>query len=151
MDMLNVHHMHTLVCRVFQWNNEQHLYRHSFMSMVYRFVSTNVPSLYNLCVALFMLSLCLFDISDGVGGFCHRTESDIIFLSLRNGVILRHSSIHLIPFYCWDNFPILVIFPEWIFNISELLFHLQLSTTCTIWILQAQSYSNHNINNTFCF
>ena len=29
--MLNVHHMHTLVCTVFKWNYEQHLYIHTLI------------------------------------------------------------------------------------------------------------------------
>ena len=29
--MLNVHHMHTLVCRVFKWNYEQQLYGYTFL------------------------------------------------------------------------------------------------------------------------
>ena len=33
-----------------------------------------------LFVALFVLSLCPFDISVGGGGFCHRTESDLFFI-----------------------------------------------------------------------
>ena len=40
-NMLNVHHMPTLVCKVFKWNYEQHLYDHTFISMVYSFASTN--------------------------------------------------------------------------------------------------------------
>ena len=35
------------------------------------------------CDVFFVLSLCPFDISVGVGGFCHRTESDLfLFLSI---------------------------------------------------------------------
>ena len=42
-NMLNVHHMHNLVCEVFKSNYEQHLYTHTFIPMVNRFASTNVP------------------------------------------------------------------------------------------------------------
>ena len=46
-NMLNVHHMPTLVCELFKWNYEQHLYGHTFISMVYSFASTNEPLKYN--------------------------------------------------------------------------------------------------------
>ena len=39
--MLNMHHMHTLVCEIFKWNYE--LYTHTFIPMAYRFASINVP------------------------------------------------------------------------------------------------------------
>ena len=42
-NMVNVHHMPTLVCEVFKWNYEQHLYGHTFISMVYSYASTNEP------------------------------------------------------------------------------------------------------------
>ena len=42
-NMLNVHNMPTLVCELFKWNYEQHLYGHTFKSMVYIFASTNEP------------------------------------------------------------------------------------------------------------
>ena len=42
-NMFNVHHMHILVCEVFKWNYEQHLYTHTFIPMVNRFSSLNVP------------------------------------------------------------------------------------------------------------
>ena len=45
-NMLNVHHIHTLVCNVFKLNYEQHLCGHSLIPMVYRFVSSNVPLKY---------------------------------------------------------------------------------------------------------
>ena len=41
--MLNVHHMHTLVCEVFKWNYEQHLYTHNFIPVVKKFASLIVP------------------------------------------------------------------------------------------------------------
>ena len=41
--MLYVHHMHTLVCRVFKWNYEQHIYGHTFIPTDIRFAPTNVP------------------------------------------------------------------------------------------------------------
>ena len=40
-----------------------------------------------LYVALFILSLCPFDISVGVWGFCHKTESDLflfLFMKCKN-------------------------------------------------------------------
>ena len=42
-NMLNVHHMHTWVCTVFKWNYEQHLYTHTLIPIINRFVSTNEP------------------------------------------------------------------------------------------------------------
>ena len=33
-NMLNVHHMHNLVCEVFRWNYEQHLYTHTFIPLL---------------------------------------------------------------------------------------------------------------------
>ena len=48
-NMLNVHYMPFLVCEVFKWNYEQHLYGHTVMSMVYSFASTNEP-LSNLAI-----------------------------------------------------------------------------------------------------
>ena len=42
-NMLNVHHMPTLVCEVVKWNYEQRLYGHTLLSMVYSFASTNEP------------------------------------------------------------------------------------------------------------
>ena len=41
-NMLNVHHMPTLVCEVVKWNYEQHLYGHTFISMVYSFASKSI-------------------------------------------------------------------------------------------------------------
>ena len=41
--MLYVHYMHTLVCRVFKWNYEQHLYCHTLISTDIKFARTNVP------------------------------------------------------------------------------------------------------------
>ena len=42
-NILNVHHMHTLVCDLFKWNYEQHLYTHTFIPMVNIFASLDVP------------------------------------------------------------------------------------------------------------
>ena len=42
-NMLYVHHMHTLVCMVFKWNYEQHLYSHTLIPTDIRFAPTNVP------------------------------------------------------------------------------------------------------------
>ena len=42
-NMLNVHHMHTWVCTVFNWNYEQHLYTHTLIPIFNRFASTNEP------------------------------------------------------------------------------------------------------------
>ena len=39
-------------------------------------------------MALFVLSLFPFDISAGVGGFCHRTESDLLFFLLYQNVCI---------------------------------------------------------------
>ena len=39
----NTHHMHTLVCEVFEWNHEQHLYTYTFIPIVNRFASLIVP------------------------------------------------------------------------------------------------------------
>ena len=41
--MLYVHHMHTLVCRVFKWNYEQQLYCHTLISTDIKLARTNVP------------------------------------------------------------------------------------------------------------
>ena len=41
--MLYVHHMHTLVCRVFKWNYEQLLYGQTFLSTDIRFARANAP------------------------------------------------------------------------------------------------------------
>ena len=41
--MLYVHHMHTLVCRVFKLNYEQQLYSHTLISTDIKFARTNVP------------------------------------------------------------------------------------------------------------
>ena len=35
--------MHTLVCRVFKWNYEQHLYGQTFLSTDIRFAGANAP------------------------------------------------------------------------------------------------------------
>ena len=43
--MLNVHHMHTLVCDLFKWN-----YEHTFIPMVNRFASLDVPSKVSIIV-----------------------------------------------------------------------------------------------------
>ena len=43
LNMHNVRHMHTLVCKVFKWNYEQHVNGHSLTPMVYRIVRTYVP------------------------------------------------------------------------------------------------------------
>ena len=42
-NMLNVHHMPTLIYEVFKLNCEQHLYGQTFISMVYSFASANEP------------------------------------------------------------------------------------------------------------
>ena len=42
-NMLYVHHMHTLVCRVFKWNYEQQLYCHTLILTDIKFARTNVP------------------------------------------------------------------------------------------------------------
>ena len=41
--MLYVHHMHTLVCRVFKWNYEQFLYGQTFLPTDIRFARANAP------------------------------------------------------------------------------------------------------------
>ena len=41
--MLYVHHMHTLVCRVFKWNYEQLLYGKTFLPTDIRFARANAP------------------------------------------------------------------------------------------------------------
>ena len=45
-NMLNLHHLHTLVCTVCKWNYEQHLHTHTLIPMVNIFASTNVPLSY---------------------------------------------------------------------------------------------------------
>ena len=50
--------------------------------------SVGNPCVIELFVALFVLSLCLFDISFGVWGVCHRTESDLflfLFIPTESG------------------------------------------------------------------
>ena len=42
-NMLYVHHMHTLVCRVFKWNYEQLLYGQTFLPTDIRFARANAP------------------------------------------------------------------------------------------------------------
>ena len=51
-NMLNVHHMHNLVCEVFKWNYKQHLFTHTFIPMVNRFASLYVPLNYNIIVLI---------------------------------------------------------------------------------------------------
>ena len=43
LNMLYVHHMHTLVCRVFKWNYEQLLYGQTFLPTDIRFARANAP------------------------------------------------------------------------------------------------------------
>ena len=42
-NMLSVHHMHTLVCKVFKWNYEQHLYGNTSLPAYIRFARANAP------------------------------------------------------------------------------------------------------------
>ena len=52
LNMLYVHHMHTLVCRVFKWNYEQLLYGKTFLPTDIRFARANAPLnlwYYSLC------------------------------------------------------------------------------------------------------
>ena len=57
-NMLNVHHIYTLICEVFKWNYEQHLYTHTFIAMVNRFASLNVPLIIIPCLIWLVSDVC---------------------------------------------------------------------------------------------
>ena len=80
-NMLYVHHIHTLVCRVIKRNYEQHLYGHTFIPTDIRFCANECPiNLYHTVLVIGWLSLdirkfVLFLVLEHIRlGHCSRRE-----------------------------------------------------------------------------